>query len=540
MVRSLVLPPRYAEELSPRHFRSLAWIHVMFTLLAIALDTAIYLALRGQPRVADESLLAFYLINVPAISAIGLLYASVLVSARARRPAVAVVAAVPLAGTILVWVQLTGSVTSYFMLALVLVILLYRLYVGYAIAAVFTGVTVAGHLLLVVLEQLGALRPESLFTGAPSQVYEVPAYQWLAITSITWVYLLAFLGANLVVNRLRQKDEAIAEIRAEMSRVARGVRHGRLTGSVLAEEYALGELLGRGGAGEVYAAQRLSDDQRLAVKVLHGHLLTSDTALRRFQREARLAQRLPPGTTAAVFDIGHDPDVDLHYLAMERLQGEDLAAYLRRRGLLGLPELLPIARRVAAALDAGHALGVLHRDLKPQNIFLLHRQGESHAPPAVRLLDFGMGKALGDGETTLTQDGAVLGTIAYMAPEQALGTPDAVGPAADRFSLAGVLYRCLTGRPPFQSGELVSAIHEILHVEPLPVSAFRQDLHPDVDAVLVLGLAKDPDLRPESAEALVSLLADAAEGRLSPEIRRRARELGATLEEGATLHAPAP
>ena len=535
LLRTLVLPPRYSETLGLRHWRMIARLHLGFLGVAVVLDIVIWFVLKDHPNLSRPALRNFMLINLPTMGVGGILWAALLLTPRAPRTLFAMLGAVIVAGTVLVWVQLTGSVTSYFMLTSFLVIFIYRLYIGYWVSLVFLLASALGHAALVVMEHLGWLTPESLFLSGTSPVYGVPAYRWLALASISWIYVLAFLAGNLVVNKLRAKDEAIAEIRAEAARVAEDVQHGRLTGTVLDDQYALGELLGRGGVGEVYAAERLHQEQRVAVKVLHAHLLINDTALQRFHREAELTRRLPAAHTAPILEVGHDPHLDLHYLVMEYLQGEDLGAYLRRRGLLALEELSPILRSVATILDQAHTLGVVHRDLKPQNIFLARAPKGTQAPPDVRLLDFGLGKATQDEQSTLTQDGAVLGTIAYMAPEQALGRPEAVGAAADRFALAGVAYRALTGRPPFQAGELISAIREILHVDPPPVSSFRPELHPHVDAVLALGLAKDPELRPATGAQLVDLLERAAQGRLDTETLERAGRLRSSAGEAATV-----
>ena len=160
------------------------------------------------------------------------------------------------------------------------------------------------------------------------------------------------------VRRLQRVRQSAARRRprggrapAEAARAAERLAHGRLTGSVLAGEYALGELLGRGGMGEIYAARRISDEEPRAVKVLHGRLVDDKEHLERFRREGGLAARLPVEHTARVHEVGHDDERDLHFIAMDYLRGEDMGAYLRRRGPLPLAELIPLARRIAVALE---------------------------------------------------------------------------------------------------------------------------------------------------------------------------------------------
>lgn len=556
-LRSILLPPRFREELRPAQWRMMASAHLLIGLVAILLDFGILLGLRGRSGISQEALAAFGWINLPALAALMIHQAALFRSPRLQRRGVMIPALLAVVVTMLVWIQLTGSVTSYFILCGLILILIYRLFFDYWAGFVVTMAFVALHIAIVALEVGGVLRPVSLFLGPPGPAYAERVYHVIAIISISWIYLLAFIGANIAVNKLREKDRAIAEARAQAANLAAGVSQGRLTGKVIAGKYSLGELLGRGGMGEVYAARRITDEVEVAVKVLHGHLLQSETALERFRREAAFTERIPARHRAQVLEVGSDEEEDLQFLVLERLHGEDLGATLRRLGPLEPPVLLPVLRATAEALDAAHAAGVVHRDLKPQNIFLLRgspprvgRKAQAQAPTLpgdrelplseeeaqVRLLDFGMSKALGHADATLTQAGAVLGTLAYMAPEQAVGSAD-VGPAADRYALAGVAYRALTGRPPIQAGEIVSAIQEVLHVEPPPVTRFRPELHRDVDAVLVLGLAKQPEDRYDTGAAFVRDLALAAAGRLGEEARKRAQELASSLTEGATVAA---
>lgn len=426
--------------------------------------------------------------------------------------------------TFIVWVQATGTLSSYFVLAGAILILAYRLAFDFAVAATCAASLFVMHIGVIVLELSGVLTPEPLFHGPVSRVYELPLYQSMTIISIGSIYVLCFVGANAYVNKLREKEHALREVREEAAEIAEGARHGRLSGMVIADEYALGELLGRGGMGEIYIARRVSAEQTVAVKVLHPHLIESATALERFRREARAAERIPAAHTARILAVGSDDDQGLHYIVMEYLRGEDMGALLRRRGPLRVRELVPIARQIAEALDAAHAVGVVHRDLKPSNVFLL--AGATGDIPEVRLLDFGISKMLDDtDEDPLTRADAVLGTIGYMAPEQALSQLGEVGPASDRFSFAAVIYRALCGRVPFLGRDVASAVQSLLRSAPPPPSTLRPGLPPDVDMVMTIGMAKTPGSRYSTAKALVDHLEIAADGCLDTETRERANLL---------------
>jgi eukaryotic-like serine/threonine-protein kinase len=366
----------------------------------------------------------------------------------------------------------------------------------------------------------------------------VPAYRLIAVISIASVYLWSFLAANVVANKLREKDLALARVRQQAERIAQEVRHGRLTGTILADEYALGELLGRGGMGEIYSARTISDHEIVAVKVLHSHLVASQTTLERFAREATTAQRIPDRYTARVFGVGSDRGRDLHYIVMEYLRGEDLAAYLRRRGPLPIEQCVLLGQPIAEALDAAHAVGVVHRDLKPQNVFLVAGgldQAGTGRRFCCRLLDFGMSKIVDDAAQGLTQTNAVIGTVGYLSPEQALGRIGEIGPASDRFGFAAMMYRACTGQLPFPAEDLLRAIHDVISAEPPPPSSLVDGIGPDVDAVFRIGLAKHPGQRYASARAFIADLERAATGCLSDEVRARAVAVVGDMGTAETL-----
>jgi len=271
---------------------------------------------------------------------------------------------------------------------------------------------------------------------------------------------------------------------------------------VLAGRYRLGGSLGRGGFSEVHSAEDGVLDRVVAVKLLAGAAGQPDRA-RRFDREARALARLSHPNVVAVYDAGLDgPDA---YVVMELLAGPSLAELLAGRGPLPVPEAVRYARQAAAALAAAHALGIVHRDIKPGNLVLT-------ADGTVKVVDFGIA-ALGFGMATFTATGTSLGTPAYLSPEQAAGRP--AGPASDLYSLGCVLFALLTGEPPFAAEHPVAVVHQHLTAVPPSARARRPEVPPQVDALLAALLAKDPADRPADAAAVRDWLA-AAEAALGP------------------------
>ncbi len=364
---------------------------------------------------------------------------------------------------------------------------------------------------LVALKLLGVVHSVQLRLDLPLQ----PEPPGLLLTGWFWSSALAFLCWTLtsyVANRFRAASWALSmerqQARKNLDAAMVEAGHGRLTGSVLRESYRMLELLGRGGMGEVYEAQRLDDGRRVAIKVLFPHLAEQTQMLERFRREALAARRLPLACAPEVLDVGETPD-GTHYIVMERLFGEDLAALLRRRGKLEPDEVGKLLDHIAAALDAAHAQAIVHRDLKPQNVFLV----ESGDWPDVRLLDFGIARLRdGIGVDTITADAVVLGSPGFLAPEQARGDSASIGPHTDVFALGAILYRALTGVNGFPSRNAAQAIYEAIHYTPIEPSKVRPDLPAQLDAVIAQALAKDPAQRYASAGELAREFAKALSG----------------------------
>jgi len=241
-------------------------------------------------------------------------------------------------------------------------------------------------------------------------------------------------------------------------------------GMVIEGRYRLLAILGRGGVGTVYEAERITDGAVFALKRLDRAATHDKVAMGRFAREVRAASAARSEYIARVVDVGVDGDCP--FLLMDRLRGEDLGARLHRVSRLGQREAVELGRQVLAGLEAAHAAGVVHRDLKPDNIFLEERpQDDQNEDPPIRakILDFGMSKIEPIGSTlplNLTRVGVAVGTPLYMSPEQASARPD-VDARSDLYSVAAILFECLTGRPP-HVGETSDVVLRTIRTTPAP------------------------------------------------------------------------
>jgi urea transport system substrate-binding protein len=275
---------------------------------------------------------------------------------------------------------------------------------------------------------------------------------------------------------------------------------GRLGG------YRVLGVLGEGGMGYVFDAEDPVLHRRVALKVLKPGLW-GPSLRKRFLQEARLTAGLPHDHIAAVFQAGQVevPGLgEVPFLAMEQLRGESLEARLRRDRWLPLDEALRVTREAAEGLEVAHARGLVHRDIKPGNLWLEARPGAA-ARDRVKILDFGLARAL-DGPSDLTRHGQVLGTPSYMAPEQALGVP--VDQRADLYSLGCVLYRMLTGVAPFEDAahDTVALLDAVARWAPKPVTELAPQTPRPVAQLVEQLLARNPADRPASARAVVERL----------------------------------
>jgi serine/threonine-protein kinase len=313
-----------------------------------------------------------------------------------------------------------------------------------------------------------------------------------------------------------------------------------LIGEVLAGSFMITGLLGAGGMGRVYEAEHVRLPKRYAVKVMHDQLASNSDAAARFEREAQAAARIASDHVLEVVDLVRTQGRAC--IVTELLEGEELGELLDRAGKLPLPTAISICRQVCRGLAAAHAVGVVHRDLKPSNLFLVKREdGGLH----VKILDFGIAK-VSDG-SKLTQTGAVLGTPAYMAPEQALGSPD-VDVRADVYAVGAVLYRMLTGEPPFpeDAGDPALALTRVLTEDPRRPRDLEKSIPAGLEALIQRAMARTPEARPATMQELDQLVAafdkpGALDARLSvPAISVQSAGAGMALRDTvAVLPAPA-
>jgi serine/threonine protein kinase len=263
------------------------------------------------------------------------------------------------------------------------------------------------------------------------------------------------------------------------------VPHDLAPGTVLHGTYRIVRPLAEGGCGQVYAAAHTRLPGQFAVKVLHRSLARNPEVLSRFRQEAEITSTLRHPHIVQMLDFNVS-DQGFPYLVMELIEGRPLTARLADSGALTAADAMRIVEQIAQALHAAHTRGIVHRDLKPDNVMLLHADGISDF---VKVLDFGISQA--SWRPRLTDDTQVAGTPQYMAPEQACGLRDQIGPWTDQFSLAAITYTLLTGREPFSADDQIAVLYQVVHADPPPPSRFAE-LGPAVDAVVMRGLAKSP------------------------------------------------
>jgi serine/threonine protein kinase len=263
-------------------------------------------------------------------------------------------------------------------------------------------------------------------------------------------------------------------------------------------DYAVGRLLGEGGMGQVYQATA-PDGTRVALKLLRSELARDETLRRRFQREARIAQTVKHPNVVPLIATGEHEGRP--YMVQEFIDGLTLEEKLKRDGPLDTATALGIGADVAAGLEALWAAGMVHRDVKPANI-LLDERGRAY------ITDFGLSKDTQG--SLLTRPGQALGSIDYMAPEQIRG--DSLTAATDTYSLGCVMHECICGRTPFAEVQGMRVLWAHLQDEPPDPRSVRSEISPQFGAALMLALAKDPAMRPQSAGEYVRMLAAAAGG----------------------------
>jgi len=269
--------------------------------------------------------------------------------------------------------------------------------------------------------------------------------------------------------------------------------------------YRLERRLGLGGMSTVHEALDLRLQRPVAVKLLADHLADDATFVSRFQREALSAARLVHPNIVQVFDSGLDPETGQHFIVMEYVAGPSMAEVLRDRGYLAVPEAVDIVGQACQGLDYAHRQGVVHRDVKPGNLL--------RSPDGViKLADFGIAKAAE--QSSITQVGSVLGTAAYLAPEQAQGDP--ATPQSDLYSLGVVTYQLLAGRLPYEADSLSELVLRQQQGSPTPLDQLNGEVPHTLSEAVQVALAMQPGGRYPSARAMGEALQDAAKGIAPP------------------------
>ncbi|PZH06869.1 serine/threonine protein kinase [Streptomyces sp. NTH33] len=263
----------------------------------------------------------------------------------------------------------------------------------------------------------------------------------------------------------------------------------------LGGRYELGHVLGRGGMAEVYLAHDTRLGRTVAVKTLRADLARDPSFQARFRREAQSAASLNHPAIVAVYDTGEDyiDGVSIPYIVMEYVDGSTLRELLHSGRKL-LPErAMEMTIGILQGLEYAHRSGIVHRDIKPANV-MLTRNGQ------VKVMDFGIARAMGDSGMTMTQTSAVIGTAQYLSPEQAKG--EQVDARSDLYSTGCLLYELLTVRPPFVGDSPVAVAYQHVREEPQPPSVFDPEITPEMDAIVMRALVKDPDYRYQSADEM--------------------------------------
>jgi eukaryotic-like serine/threonine-protein kinase len=371
------------------------------------------------------------------------------------------------------------------------------------------AICIGGHVAIATPILLGWIEDVGVLPSAAASRDQLVIAELLVVAFLSSAYALGRWARTVNATALSElqsamriigdREQALAEVADEAARQRR-VNEGRWTNQVLGS-YRLGLVLGRGAMGEVYEATG-PDGTPAAVKLLNARSTGSTAIVERFHREMEIAARLVSPHIVEVFEVSA-PDAPVPYIAMERLHGTDLATRLRDENMNRMPsdELVVMIDQVARGLEVARLAGVVHRDLKPHNLF-------QHDGAVWKILDFGVSKVM-DSEGTLTGDG-IVGTPQYMAPEQASGGH--VTHLADVYALGAIAYRCLTGRSPFKGKDLAELVYQVVHTPPMRPSTLGR-VSSAIDDVLAIAMAKDPRRRFPSALSFAQAFIAARRGK---------------------------
>ena len=376
----------------------------------------------------------------------------------------------------------------------------------------------AQYLVSALLVTLGIIPDLGLFV--PRDTPQPAKLAMLCMVTATMLMVLwqARLGRRATLEAIERSNEAVRVARTREAQLeeakenldaairAGSGRSGRYTGTS-AGRFRLDNIVGRGAMGEVYSARVGDTNDRAAVKLLHIGKLEEPELVSRFLREAEVARRVRGPNLVNVLEVGNAQDGS-PYIAMELLEGSDLATLLRDRPSLALPEVVTLVDDVARGLEILHAAGVVHRDLKPANLFL--SQGP---PPKWKILDYGVSKLR---ESTMTED-QVVGTPGYMSPEQAQGGK--VDARSDIFALGAVAYRTITGRRPFTGTGTPQLLYQVVYAQPVRPREIAASIPRDVELVLAIALAKRPEARFPTSTSFATAMRLASQGALDQKMR---------------------
>ncbi len=281
-----------------------------------------------------------------------------------------------------------------------------------------------------------------------------------------------------------------------------------MIGRILARTYHVERLLGGGGMGSVYAARHVRTGGLCAVKLLHPETAADAEIYKRFQDEARTISALRHPHIVQVTDFDRDDD-GTPFIVMEMLEGEDLYQRLCRVGKLSLEHVLDIGRQVGSALNAAHEKGIIHRDIKPQNVFLVRHEVADMVTELAKVVDFGISKIRRPGPQ-VTRDMTILGTPQFMSPEGALGQNSQMDGRADQWSLGVIMYLALSGRLPFDGENLVGVLYMVVHEQPTPLQRLAPELPAHVVAAIARAMSKNKEDRfPRMADFVRALIGQA-------------------------------